>query len=62
MNSKFGIPALNNLQYHLIAKIDDTTQIKMENVKAHPTFDFCVKVKLNWSKISSKNVMLCGRW
>jgi hypothetical protein len=48
---KFGIPAMMNIQYHLIARIDDTSQQLLENVKAHNTFiDFVLKGKLNWSK------------
>ena len=47
---KFGIPAFNNMQFHLIARIDDTANMKMQNLKQHPNFDFALKVKLNWSK------------
>ena len=47
---KYGIPALMNFQFHLIARIDCTTQVKMENLQVHNDFDFCLKTKLNWSK------------
>ena len=39
-----------NYQYHMIARIDDTCQIKMTNLKIHTNFNFALKVKLNWSK------------
>jgi hypothetical protein len=48
--SKYGIPAMNNFQFHMIARIDDTTQFKVENLQSHQQFDFCLKAKLNWSK------------
>ena len=47
---KYGIPALMNYQFHLIARIDDTTQVSLENIQKHDRFDFCLKTKLNWSK------------
>ena len=40
---KYGIPAFNNLQYHMIARMDDTANIKMMNLKHHPNFDFTLK-------------------
>ena len=39
-----------NFQFHLIARIDCTTQVKMENLQVHIDLDFCLKTKLNWSK------------
>lgn len=48
--SKYGIPAMNNFQFSMIARIDDTTQFKVENLQSHQHFDFCLKAKLNWSK------------
>jgi hypothetical protein len=36
--------------YHLIARIDDSTQVMMEHLRAHDNFDFALKCRLNWSK------------
>ena len=47
---KYGIPAMMNFQFHLIARIDCTTQVSLANLKEHDQFDFCLKTKLNWSK------------
>ena len=47
---KYGIPALMSYQFHMIARIDDTTQVSLENIQKHDHFDFCLKTKLNWSK------------
>jgi hypothetical protein len=47
---KLGIPALLNFMYHLIARIDDSTQVMMEHLRAHDNFDFALKCRLNWSK------------
>jgi hypothetical protein len=35
---------------NLIARIDDSTQLLMENLTANADFDFCLRSKLNWSK------------
>lgn len=50
MIAKYGIPALMNFQFHLIARIDDSTQATLEHVKPHDHFDFLLKTRLNWSK------------
>jgi len=48
---RYGIPAIMNYQYHMIARIDDTAQAFVENIKAHDRFPtFVLKGKLNWSK------------
>jgi len=47
---KHGIPALMNFQFHMISRIDDTTQAFFENLLVHDNFDFLLKVRLNWSK------------
>jgi len=47
----FGLPALLNFQFHLIARIDDTTQVLLSNLRAHDSFPTNVlKTRLNWSK------------
>ena len=40
---KYGIPALMNYQFHLIARIDDTTQVQIGNLQKHDYFDICLK-------------------
>jgi hypothetical protein len=47
---RFGVPALINYQFHLIARIDDATQILMDHVRIHNSFSNALKTKLNWSK------------
>jgi hypothetical protein len=47
---RYGIPSLFAFQYNLIARIDDSTQFKMENLTANPDFNFTLRSKLNWSK------------
>ena len=46
----YGIAALVNLQFHLIARIDDMTQIILEHIRVHDRFENCLKTRLNWSK------------
>ena len=47
---KLGIPALINYQFHLIARIDDATQLLIEHVCTHNFYPNALKSKLNWSK------------
>ena len=47
---KYGMPALINFQFHLIARIDDTTQIILEHIRVHDSFANALKTRLNWSK------------
>lgn len=47
---KFGMPALINFQFHMIARIDDTTQVVLDHICVHDNFENALKTKLNWSK------------
>ena len=48
---RYGLPALLNFQFHLIARIDDTTQVLLSNLRPHEFFGTNVlKTRLNWSK------------
>jgi hypothetical protein len=47
---KYGIPALMCFQFHMISRIDDSTQGILEHLKPHDNFPFLLKTKLNWSK------------
>ena len=47
---KLGMPALINFQFHMIARIDDTTQVIMEHICVHDHLENALKTRLNWSK------------
>jgi len=47
---RFGLYALTNFQFHLLARIDDTTQVLLENLRVHDSFCNALKTRLNWSK------------
>ena len=47
---RFGISAMVNFQFHLIARVDDTTQLVLEHIRVHDNFSNCLKTRLNWSK------------
>ena len=47
---QFGMSAMINFQFHVIARIDDTTQVLIEHLRVHDAFAHCLKTKLNWSK------------
>ncbi|KAI2497781.1 hypothetical protein MHU86_16723 [Fragilaria crotonensis] len=47
---KYGMPALMNFQFHMIARIDDTTQVIMDHIRVHDNFENALKTRLNWSK------------
>ena len=46
----YGIPASMCLQFHVIARIDDTMHIRMENLRRSNIFSYLLQVRLNWSK------------
>jgi hypothetical protein len=47
----FGLPALLNLQFHMIARINDTTQVLLANLHVHDSIPInLLKTQLNWSK------------
>ena len=37
-------------QVHLIARMDDSMNVLMENIAVHPRFPFCLRTRLKWSK------------
>jgi hypothetical protein len=47
---RFGLYALTNFQFHLLARIDDTTQVLVENICVHDSFCNALKTRLSWSK------------
>ena len=49
--TRYGIPAMNNFQCHMISRIDCACQWQKENFKPHDVFpEFAAKAKLAWSK------------
>ena len=48
--TKPGIRAHINNQFHLIACIDNATQLLIEHVSTHNFYPNALKTKLNWSK------------
>ena len=42
--------AMINFQFHVIGRIDDTTQVLINHIRVHDSFPNCLKTKLNWSK------------
>ncbi|KAI2494041.1 hypothetical protein MHU86_20484 [Fragilaria crotonensis] len=72
---RYGISALVNFQFHMIARIDDSTQVVLEHVRVHDKFSHSLKVRLNWSKnvnderdapfqlvLGSMNPIYCVLW
>jgi hypothetical protein len=47
---RYGISALVNFQFHLIACVDDSTQLVLEHIQVHDSFPSALKTRLNWSK------------
>ncbi|KAI2489078.1 hypothetical protein MHU86_25522 [Fragilaria crotonensis] len=48
---RYGILAMTNFQFHLIARVDDSTQLVLEHIRVHDTFASALKTRLNWSKM-----------
>ena len=47
---RYGISAIVNFQFHMISRIDDSTQVILEHIRVHDKFSHSLKVRLNWSK------------
>jgi hypothetical protein len=47
---RYGMSALINFQFHIVGRIDDTTQVLIDHLHVHDSFSNCLKTKLNWSK------------
>jgi hypothetical protein len=43
---KYGMPALMDFQFHLIARIDDTTQVILDQICTHDKFENALKTRL----------------
>jgi hypothetical protein len=46
----YGISAMTNFQFHLIARVDNSTQLVLEHIQVHDSFPSALKTRLNWSK------------
>ena len=49
-NHKFRYPMMALWQYHLIGRVDDVCNFKMNDPRGHGDFDFCLKTQVRWSK------------
>ena len=49
-NYRFKYPAMAVWQYHLIGRIDDVVHFGMGSPMGHPSYDFAIKTKVQWSK------------
>ena len=47
---KIGVPALCAFQFHLIARIDDTCQFMLNELRGHYLFPFTLCRRMRWSK------------
>jgi hypothetical protein len=44
---RYGISAMVNFQFHLIACVDDSTQLVLEHIQVHDSFPSALKTRLN---------------
>ena len=51
---KIAVPALCAFQFHLIARIDDTCQFMLNELRGHDLFPFALRGRMRWSKMSLK--------
>jgi hypothetical protein len=47
---RYGVSAMVNFQFHLIARIDDSKRVILQHIHAREKFAHAVKARLNWSK------------
>ena len=47
---KYGLSCLTKFQFHMIGRIDDTTQVLIENIQVHDFYPNALKTRMNWSK------------
>jgi hypothetical protein len=47
---RYGISAIVKFQFHLVAQIDDSTQITHQHIRMPDHFPNALKARLNWSK------------
>jgi hypothetical protein len=49
-NIKYGIPALLKFAFHMIARLDDSCEMKNENLNPNPRYPETLLARLRWSK------------
>ena len=47
---RYGTSAIVKFQFHLMARIDDSTQVTLQHIRVHDHFPNALKTRLNWSK------------
>jgi len=47
---QFTYLTIAKFQYNMMARVDDTTELKMENLRVNPQFPFALLCQLCWSK------------
>jgi hypothetical protein len=47
---KYGMPALMNFQFQLIARMNNTTQVVLEHICNHDNFENALKMQPKWRK------------
>jgi hypothetical protein len=50
MWKRYGISAMVNFQFHLIARMNDSTQVILEHIRVKDKYAHALKGRLNWSK------------
>ena len=53
---RYGLYSLTNFHFHLIGRIDDTTQVLIENIWIHDSFPNALKTCLSWSKNVTEDI------
>jgi hypothetical protein len=56
---QYGLYAPTNFQFHLIARIDDTTQVLTENIRVNDSFPNALKTRLNLSAMNTTLQAFC---
>ena len=47
---RFAYPTMAKFQYNMMARIDDTAELKMADLKNNPSYPFALQCQLSWSK------------
>ena len=50
INRQMKLPSMLKLQFHIICRTDDICRLETNDLKHHAIFDFCLKMKVSWSK------------
>ena len=47
---KHRIPCMKKLQFHIIGRADDVSNLETNDLRQHDKFSFCLQTKVSWSK------------